>query len=108
MKIDIETVVKARLPKVWEAWNDPEDIKRWNAASPDWHTTKSTVDLREGGKFSRRSTVLLVVCQSGDAAFQRLMSSGSFQASQTLGSLAFTTVSMSIFMGWLVQARCFQ
>jgi uncharacterized protein YndB with AHSA1/START domain len=54
MKIDIETTVKARLPQVWEAWNDPEDIKRWNAASPDWHTTKSTVDLREGGTFSSR------------------------------------------------------
>jgi uncharacterized protein YndB with AHSA1/START domain len=54
MKIDIETAVKAWLPKVWEAWNDSEDIKRWNAASPEWHTTKSTVDLREGGKFSSR------------------------------------------------------
>ena len=27
---------------------------QWNAASDDWHTTKSTVDLREGGTFSSR------------------------------------------------------
>jgi uncharacterized protein YndB with AHSA1/START domain len=32
----------------------PEDIKQWNAASDDWHTTKSAVDLREGGTFSSR------------------------------------------------------
>lgn len=32
----------------------PEDIKVWNTASPDWHTTASSVDLRPGGKFSSR------------------------------------------------------
>jgi len=54
MKITVETVVKAPLPKVWQAWNSPDDIVRWNAASSDWHTTRSTVDLREGGTFSSR------------------------------------------------------
>ena len=54
MKITVETVVKAGLKSVWSAWNNPEDIKQWNAASADWHTTKSAVDLREGGKFSAR------------------------------------------------------
>jgi len=54
MKITVETVVKATLNKVWDAWNNPEDIKQWNTASDDWHTTKSTVDLREGGQFSSR------------------------------------------------------
>ena len=54
MKITVETEVKAELKTVWDAWNNPEDIKRWNAASDDWHTTSSTVDLREGGKFSAR------------------------------------------------------
>jgi uncharacterized protein YndB with AHSA1/START domain len=54
MKITVETLVKADLNKVWRAWNNPEDIKRWNAASDDWHTTASTVDLREGGTFSAR------------------------------------------------------
>lgn len=54
MKITVEKLVKADLPTVWTAWNDPADIKQWNAASDDWHTTQSTVDLREGGTFSAR------------------------------------------------------
>ena len=54
MKIAIETLVKAKPDKVWEAWNTPADIKRWNTAQEDWHTTVSTVDLREGGKFLSR------------------------------------------------------
>ena len=54
MKITVETLVKADLDKVWDAWNNPEDIKQWNAASDDWHTTQSAVDLREGGRFSSR------------------------------------------------------
>jgi len=54
LKITIETRVKAKLNQVWAAWNNPDDIKQWNAASNDWHTTRSTVDLREGGKFSAR------------------------------------------------------
>ncbi|BBA32200.1 activator of Hsp90 ATPase 1 family protein [Methylocaldum marinum] len=54
MKIAIETVIKANLSSVWNAWNNPEDIKQWNAASDDWHTIRSTVDLREGGKFLSR------------------------------------------------------
>ena len=54
MKITVETLVKSDLDTVWTAWNSPEDIKQWNAASDDWHTTQSTVDLREGGKFTSR------------------------------------------------------
>ena len=54
MKITVETEVKADVDRVWSAWNNPEDIKRWNAASDDWHTTGARVELREGGKFSAR------------------------------------------------------
>jgi uncharacterized protein YndB with AHSA1/START domain len=54
VRITVETVVKADLNSVWRAWNNPEDIKQWNAASDDWHTTESAVDLREGGTFSSR------------------------------------------------------
>lgn len=54
MKVTIETTVKAPINKVWSAWTSPEDIKQWNAASDDWHTTQSSVDLREGGAFSSR------------------------------------------------------
>src|SRR5262245_47711963 len=54
MKITVETTVKAGLDRVWDAWNNPDDIKQWNSAQDDWHTTRSTVDLREGGKFTSR------------------------------------------------------
>ena len=54
MKITIETVANAELSTVWDAWNNPADIRRWNTAQDDWHTTHSTVDLREGGKFLSR------------------------------------------------------
>lgn len=54
MKITVETTVNSDLNTVWDAWNNAEDIKKWNAAQDDWHTTHSTVDLREGGKFLSR------------------------------------------------------
>ena len=54
MKITIETIVNAPIENVWRAWTTPEDIQQWNAASDDWHTTKSTVDLRVGGAFCSR------------------------------------------------------
>jgi uncharacterized protein YndB with AHSA1/START domain len=53
-KISVETQVAAPIQEVWRAWNTPDDIKQWNAASDDWHTTKSAVDLRVGGGFSSR------------------------------------------------------
>ena len=54
MKITVETVVKAKATRVWDSWNNPADIKQWNNASDDWHTTRAAVDLREGGKFLAR------------------------------------------------------
>src|SRR5436189_3186107 len=54
MKISVETNVAAPIEQVWSAYTTPADIKQWNAASADWHTTTATVDLREGGKFSSR------------------------------------------------------
>jgi len=54
MKITVSTLVAAPITEVWRAYTTPEDIKAWNTASPDWHTTASSVDLRVGGKFSSR------------------------------------------------------
>jgi len=54
MQITVEALVKAPVAKVWSAYTTPEDIVQWNAASPDWHTTRATVDLRVGGAFSSR------------------------------------------------------
>ncbi len=54
MKVTVETTIQAPIAAVWRAYTTPEDIKQWNAASDDWHTTKASVDLREGGAFSSR------------------------------------------------------
>lgn len=54
MKIQIEATARVPQALAWETWNNPEDIKQWNAASPDWHTTSSSVDLRVGGRLSSR------------------------------------------------------
>ena len=54
MKITVETNVAAPIEAVWQAYTTPADIKQWNAASDDWHTTAASVDLREGGAFSSR------------------------------------------------------
>lgn len=52
--IVVETKVAAPMSAVWRAYVTPEDIKQWNAASDDWHTTAASVDLRPGGAFSSR------------------------------------------------------
>jgi len=54
MHIEVSTTVRAPIDLVWSAYSNPEDIVQWNAASDDWHTTKSSVDLRAGGAFSSR------------------------------------------------------
>ncbi|MFY0663935.1 MAG: SRPBCC family protein [Natronospirillum sp.] len=54
MNISVEVTVQAPIDKVWHAYSNPDDIMQWNAASDDWHTTRSEVDLRPGGRFCSR------------------------------------------------------
>ena len=54
MKISVNVLVPAPIDVVWSAYTTPQDIMQWNAASDDWHTTASSVDLRPGGAFSSR------------------------------------------------------
>lgn len=50
-KVTVEAIINAPVAKVWEAWNNPEDVKQWNMATPDWHCPSAANDLRVGGKF---------------------------------------------------------
>jgi Activator of Hsp90 ATPase homolog 1-like protein len=50
----VATTVAAPIDHIWRAYTTPADIMKWDAATADWHTTKATVDLREGGAFSSR------------------------------------------------------
>lgn len=53
-KVTVETTINAPAAKVWDCWNKPEHVTKWNAASPDWHCPSATSDLREGGMFTAR------------------------------------------------------
>ncbi len=54
MRIKVATTVAAPVDAVWRVYTNPDDIMKWNTASPDWHTTSAKVDLREGGEFTSR------------------------------------------------------
>jgi uncharacterized protein YndB with AHSA1/START domain len=54
VKVSVDTTISAPIDEVWRAYTTPADIKQWNAASADWHTTAAAVDLRVGGSFSSR------------------------------------------------------
>lgn len=47
--ITVQTTINAPLDKVWFAFNNPEDIVKWNQASLDWHCPKAENDLQNGG-----------------------------------------------------------
>ena len=52
--LTINTTINAPVKKVWEMFNNPEHVIKWNNPSPDWHTPKAENDLREGGNFIYR------------------------------------------------------
>ena len=49
--ITVQATIQAPVDKVWKAWNEPEHITRWCAASDDWHAPYAENDLRVDGKF---------------------------------------------------------
>lgn len=53
-RIIVINTINADTKKVWEFWNQPEHITKWNFASEDWHCPKATNDLRSGGKLCYR------------------------------------------------------
>jgi uncharacterized protein YndB with AHSA1/START domain len=48
----LEHTFAARRDDVFDAWTNPEVLRRWWAAGPDWDTPAAEVDLREGGRYS--------------------------------------------------------
>ncbi|MBI5475793.1 MAG: SRPBCC domain-containing protein [Ignavibacteriales bacterium] len=52
--IKVDVSVKASVEVVWKKWTSPEDIMKWNNASPDWYTPKAENQLSVGGKFLYR------------------------------------------------------
>jgi len=53
-KITIDITILAPVQKVWDYYNDPEHITKWNFADDSWHCPSSENDLKVGGKFKNR------------------------------------------------------
>ncbi len=53
-KIKINTKINAPIQKVWDYYNNPEHVTKWNAATEDWHSPKAVNDLKVGGSFNYR------------------------------------------------------
>lgn len=43
--------IHSDIDTVWDAYINPEHIKNWNSASPDWHCPEASSDFRVGGEF---------------------------------------------------------
>ena len=54
IKVTSQATVNAPMEKVWDYWNDPDHIIKWNSAHPDWHTPTASNDFKEGGRLVYR------------------------------------------------------
>ncbi|WP_066935036.1 metalloregulator ArsR/SmtB family transcription factor [Microtetraspora fusca] len=48
--VRIERTYRASADVLFDAWTNPEVIKKWWHAGPDWETAEAAVDLRVGGR----------------------------------------------------------
>jgi uncharacterized protein YndB with AHSA1/START domain len=53
-KIIVQSAIHADVVKIWEYYNQPEHITKWNFADPLWHCPSAKNDLRVGGKYVAR------------------------------------------------------
>ncbi|MBK1897080.1 SRPBCC family protein [Chryseobacterium paridis] len=52
--IKIDITILAPVEKVWDYFNTPSHITKWNFAHESWQCPSSENDLRVGGKFKNR------------------------------------------------------
>lgn len=52
--ITIDITILKPVEKVWDYYNDPKHIVKWNFAHETWHCPGSENDLRIGGRFKNR------------------------------------------------------
>lgn len=53
-KITIDITILAPVEKVWDYFNIPKHVTKWNFAHESWQCPKSENDLKVGGKFNHR------------------------------------------------------
>lgn len=51
-QITVSTQIYADMEIIWEAYNNPEHIKKWHAASDAWFCSRSQSIFREWGGFT--------------------------------------------------------
>ncbi len=49
--VRVERVLDAPPARIFAAWTDPEVLRRWWAAEPDWTTPVAETDVRVGGGY---------------------------------------------------------
>jgi uncharacterized protein YndB with AHSA1/START domain len=47
----LERLLDAPPERIFAAWTDPDLLRRWWAAQPDWTTPEATTDVRVGGRY---------------------------------------------------------
>lgn len=47
----LERTIEASAEEAFDAWTNPEVLRRWWAADPTWVTAVADVDLRVGGRY---------------------------------------------------------
>jgi len=50
-QLRLERTFAAPREEVFRAWTQPEVLRRWWAAAPDWEGTRAEVDVRVGGRY---------------------------------------------------------
>lgn len=53
-KITVTATINADAKKVWDYYNSPRHITKWNFADPSWHCPSASNDMRVGGQYSAR------------------------------------------------------
>ncbi|WP_347978186.1 SRPBCC domain-containing protein [Microbacterium sp. ProA8] len=53
---------------VWEAWTDPEVVRRWWGSDPDGVVTSAALDVRPGGRFAVSFKTPAVICTPAPAS----------------------------------------
>lgn len=52
--ITVEATINAPVEKVWNNYNNPDHVTKWNFAADDWHCPWAKSDFRVGGQFVSR------------------------------------------------------
>lgn len=51
LTLRMERTFAAPRDRVFAAWSDPEVLRRWWGAGPDWTSSSVEIDLRPGGRY---------------------------------------------------------